>query len=58
MDVVLVHPNLGVKGGAEKVVLKIAEKYNPIIYTSIKGSDFNDFDVRVKKRRLNRNCDN
>src|SRR3989338_6719532 len=33
MDLMIVHPNFVLKGGAELVISKIAEKFNPIIYT-------------------------
>ncbi len=33
MDLVVVHPNFVLRGGAELVVAKLAERFNPIIYT-------------------------
>jgi glycosyltransferase involved in cell wall biosynthesis len=52
MDVVIAHFKLSHRGGAEKVVLDIARKFNPIIYTSIYDpektfKEFKEFDVRV-----------
>lgn len=52
MDIVLVHPFLNQRGGGDRVILDIAEKFNPVIYTTIyePGSTFpgfKEFDVRV-----------
>ncbi|MGC8924206.1 MAG: glycosyltransferase [Candidatus Micrarchaeia archaeon] len=54
MDLVLLQPFLHAKGGLEKVVLKIAQKYNAVIYTYryLKEStfpEFGDIDIRVVK---------
>ncbi len=51
MDLILVHPYLYQKGGGERVVLEIAKKFNPIIYTSIYQpentfQEFKEFDIR------------
>ncbi|MFA5142302.1 MAG: glycosyltransferase [Candidatus Woesearchaeota archaeon] len=54
MDLVITHPNLYLKGGAELVLLKIAQKYNAKIYTynyrpENTWADFKDLDVNVIK---------
>ena len=33
MDLIIVHPNFVLKGGAELVITKIAERFHPVIYT-------------------------
>ena len=35
MDVIIAHPFLHQKGGVERVVLEIAKKFNPVIYTGL-----------------------
>jgi len=52
MDVVLVHPYLNQRGGGDRVILDIAEKFNPVIYTTVYEPEntfpgFRDFDVRI-----------
>ncbi len=54
MDLVITHPNLYLKGGAELVLLKIAQKYNPTIYTYNYQPDntwagFKELNVKVIK---------
>ena len=51
MKLVIVHPMLSVRGGAERLVLKIAQQYDPIIYTAAYDPkrafpEFREFDVR------------
>ena len=50
LDVAVVQPELSI-GGTEQVILKIAEKFNPVIYVARSGGktfrEFADFDVRV-----------
>ena len=51
LDIAIFQPELSV-GGTERVILKIAEKFNPVIYTLgyAKGGalpDFKQFDVRI-----------
>ena len=51
MDIVLIHPSFNVKGGAERIILEIVKKYNPIIYTLDYDKDkiykeFQEFDIR------------
>lgn len=51
MDVVICHPSLRYRGGAERLILEIAKKYNPVIYTADGGlengyPEFREFDVR------------
>ncbi|VVB98582.1 Trehalose synthase [uncultured archaeon] len=55
MDLVIAHPFLSQRGGVERVVLEIAKKFNPVIYTvtyqpESTFSEFKDFDVRVLPR--------
>jgi len=57
MDVVLVQPFLHTKGGLEKVVMEIAKKYTPIIYTyryvpDKTFAEFKEFDIRIVKPML------
>ncbi len=52
IKLVIAQSNLTLMGGAEMVVLKIAQKYNPIIYTAeydLKKTykEFKDFDIRI-----------
>lgn len=54
MDLVLLQPFLHAKGGLEKVVLKISQKYNPVIYTyryipENTFAEFKEFDIRIAK---------
>jgi glycosyltransferase involved in cell wall biosynthesis len=54
MDLIITHPNLYLKGGAELVLLKIAQKFNAKIYTynyrpENTWSGFKDLDVNVIK---------
>jgi len=49
---IITQPNLTLKGGAERVVLKIAEHYNAKIYTCEYSPDktfsrFKDIDIKV-----------
>ncbi|MEM4331853.1 MAG: glycosyltransferase [Candidatus Micrarchaeia archaeon] len=57
MDVVLLQPFLHAKGGLEKVVMEIARKYNPVIYTyrylpDNTFAEFKQFDIRIVKPAL------
>ncbi len=59
MDLVLVQPYLQVRGGLENVLLHIAKKYNPTIYTYLYSPEntfpeFKEFDIRVVKPHLTR----
>ncbi len=52
MDLVIAHPFLHQMGGGERVVLEIAKKFNPVIYTAIYEPEktfpeFKEFDIRV-----------
>jgi len=52
MRMILTQSNLTLLGGAEFTILKIAQKYNPIIYTAEYDKnrtypEFRDFDIRV-----------
>ncbi|MFA5049578.1 MAG: glycosyltransferase family 4 protein [Candidatus Micrarchaeia archaeon] len=52
MDLIIAQPFLNQKGGVERVVLEIAKKFNPVIYSVIYDKDktfeeFKDFDVRI-----------
>ncbi|MBI4441678.1 glycosyltransferase [Candidatus Woesearchaeota archaeon] len=54
MDLVVVHPNFVLKGGAELVITKIAERFNPVIYTYAwhkenSWEQLKECDVRVVK---------
>jgi len=55
MDMIIVHPWLDMKGGAEKIILEIAKHYNAKIYT-IKYdkkktfSKFKEFEIKVMER--------
>lgn len=54
MDIILAHPFLYQRGGAERVVLEIAKKFNPIIYSVVYQPEntfpeFKDFDLRILK---------
>ena len=56
MDVVIFQPELSI-GGAERVILKIAERFNPVIYTSGHREgrtfpEFKEFDIRIIRRNL------
>ena len=51
MDIILCHPSLRYKGGAERAILEIAKRFNPVIYTAdsqdaIGFPEFREFDVR------------
>jgi glycosyltransferase involved in cell wall biosynthesis len=57
MELVLTQPFLHTKGGLERVVLEIAKKYNPIIYTyrympQNTFDEFKEFDIRIIKPKL------
>jgi glycosyltransferase involved in cell wall biosynthesis len=57
MKVILTQPFLHTKGGLERVVLEIAKKYNPIIYTyryvpQNTFEEFKEFDIRIVKPKL------
>lgn len=52
MNLIIAHPFLNQKGGAERVVLEIAKKFNPIIYSvvyqpELTFPEFKEFDVRI-----------
>lgn len=54
MDIIIVHPNFVLKGGAELVITKIAERFHPIIYTYAwkRGNSWEklkECDVRIVK---------
>ncbi len=54
MDIVLMDPSLSYKGGAQRVMLDVAKKFNPIIYTTeydkkIGFPEFSEFDIRIIK---------
>ncbi|MEM4236162.1 MAG: hypothetical protein QXV44_03880, partial [Candidatus Anstonellaceae archaeon] len=51
MDIILIHPFFVQKGGAEKCILSIAKKFNPIIYYIVYEPnktfrEFREFDMR------------
>ncbi len=57
MELVLTQPFLHTKGGLERVVLEIAKKYNPVIYTyrylpDNTFEEFKEFDIRTLKPKL------
>ena len=57
MRLVLTQPFLHTKGGLERVVLEIAKKYNPIIYTyrylpEKTFEEFKEFDIKTIKPKL------
>ena len=57
MKLVITQPFLHTKGGLERVVLEIAKKYNPIIYTyrylpDKTFEEFKEFDIRTIKPQL------
>lgn len=57
MDLVLLQPFIHTKGGLEKVVLEVARRYDPIIYTyryvpEATFEEFREFDVRIAKPQL------
>jgi len=58
MDLVVAHPFLQQLGGAERVVLEIAKKFNPVIYSVVYEPEktfpeFKEFDIRIlPKSRL------
>ncbi len=57
MNLVLCNPSLAHMGGAERVILEIAEKFNPIIYTACYEpektfQEFRQFYVRVIKQQI------
>jgi len=52
MDLIVAHPFLQQMGGAERVVLEIAKKFNPVIYSVIYEPEktfpeFKEFDIRI-----------
>ncbi len=52
MDLVMAHPFLFQRGGAERVVLEIAKKFNPVIYSVLYQPEntfpeFKEFDIRI-----------
>jgi len=52
MDLVIAHPYLHQMGGGERVVLEIAKRFNPVIYSVIYEPgktfpEFKEFDVRI-----------
>jgi len=54
---ILAHPWLDMKGGAEKIILEIAKHYNARIYTvkympKKTFSEFKEFDIKILKRPL------
>ncbi|MCX8200151.1 MAG: glycosyltransferase family 4 protein [Candidatus Micrarchaeota archaeon] len=57
MDVVLLQPFLHARGGLEKVVMEIARRYNPVIYTyryvpDNTFAEFKQFDIRIVKPQI------
>ena len=57
MDVIIAHPFLHQKGGVERVVLEIAKKFNPVIYTMVYDKEktfeeFKDFEIRRLPKTL------
>ncbi|MGV8176883.1 MAG: glycosyltransferase family 4 protein [Candidatus Bilamarchaeaceae archaeon] len=55
MDLVMAHPFLNQKGGVERVVLEIADEFEPVIYTAGYEKEktfpeFREFDVRILPR--------
>ncbi|MGC9099383.1 MAG: hypothetical protein ACP5HW_02435, partial [Candidatus Micrarchaeia archaeon] len=57
MKLVIVQPYLTLRGGAERVILKIAEHYNAKIYTteysqSTTFNEFKNFDIEVIKKHV------
>jgi len=57
MDLILAHYRLGFRGGAEVVLLQLARRFNPVIYTSeysLENSfpEFKEFDVRIVPKNL------
>lgn len=57
MKVILTQPFLHTKGGLERVILEIAKKYNPIIYTyrylpEQTFEEFKEFDIRIIKPQI------
>ena len=55
MDVVLVCPQLNTLGGIQRVVIELARKFNPVIYTAHYAPEFTypqlrEFDIRVLRR--------
>ena len=60
MDLVIAHPFLHQMGGGEKVVLKLAEKFSPIIYSVVYEPkktfpEFKEFDIRLLPKNINEN---
>jgi glycosyltransferase involved in cell wall biosynthesis len=52
MDLVVAHPFLQQMGGSERVVLEIAKKFNPVIYSVIYEPEktfpeFKEFDIKI-----------
>ncbi len=57
MDVIIIYPLLFQKGGADRVVLEIAKKFNPIIYSVIYNQkntfqEFKEFDIRIPPKTI------
>jgi len=57
MDLVVTHPFLQQMGGAERVVLEIAKKFNPIIYSVVYEPkktfpEFKEFDIRILPKNV------
>ncbi len=52
MDLIITHPFLNQKGGVERVVLEIAKKFSPIIYSIAYDkektfSEFKEFEIKI-----------
>lgn len=52
IDIVLAHPFLNQKGGGDRVILDIAKKFNPVIYTTLYEpsktfAELGEFDIRI-----------
>jgi len=52
MDLIIAHPFLHQMGGGERVVLEIAKKFNPVIYSVVYEPEktfpeFKEFDIRI-----------
>lgn len=61
MDLIIANPFLHQKGGVEKVVLEIAKKFNPIIYSVVYKpertfEELKEFDIRILPKRTLENA--
>ncbi|MFH1785481.1 MAG: glycosyltransferase family 4 protein [Candidatus Micrarchaeota archaeon] len=57
MDIIVTHPFLHQRGGGERVVLEIAKKFNPTIYSIVYEpdktySEFKEFDIKILPKSL------